>query len=101
MALDFELLSLFRLIGGVVKPCLQSSACIFRHLIELRHSIAILPFSNPWIPFTMIIALVLIRSNTHVVDGQAGFGSTKQRVRNKEMFGILNCAENFYKCKLN
>ena len=41
----------------------------------------------------MMIALVLKRSNTPVVDGQAGFGNTNQKFRNKEMSGIELCTK--------
>ena len=95
MAFDFGMLSFCRMMGVVVKPCLQSSAYIFRHLIELKNSIAVLPVSNPWIPTSMIIVLVLKRNNTPVVDRKARSGRTKQKVRNNVMSGILNCAYNF------
>ena len=59
-----------------------------RPRLNLKTSIAILPVSNPWIPISVII-------NTPVVGGQAGFGSTKQKFRKKEMSGILNWAQHF------
>ena len=59
-----------------------------RPRLTLKKSIAILPVSYPWIPISVII-------NTPVVGGQAGFGSTKQKFRKKEMSGILNCAQHF------
>ena len=47
-----------------------------------------------------MIVIVLKMSKTPVIDGQAEYGSAKQKFRNKEMSGILNCAHNFCKCKL-
>ena len=46
-------------------------------------------------------AVAIPNGNTPVVDGQAGFVSIKQTFRNKEVHVFLNCAQNFYKCKLN